>query len=37
MDPIVIPITFAGLLLVAGVVGHFLALREQRRQQHDSK
>jgi len=37
MDPIIIPITFCGILMIAGLVAHVLALREERQHRTDSK
>jgi len=37
MDPIVIPISFVAILVVAGVVTHGLASREERRNRRESE
>ena len=37
MDPIIIPITFCGVLMIAGLIIHMLELREERQRRTDSK
>ena len=37
MDPIIIPISFVAILVVAGLVTHVLASREERRNRRESE
>ena len=37
MNPIIIPFTFCGILMIAGLIIHVLELREERQHRADSK